>query len=143
MCDNWINSFENFLSDVGMKPSAKHSLERINNDGHYEPGNVCWALRKQQNANRSTTFKVNGEHINVKKIAKELNIHEKTVKNLLTKAKYTIDEIRKYSTLTHYQKIEMGKSINNKCPFSLAELEKVKSHVLPSPKATSSLVYLA
>jgi len=37
ICDRWIDSFENFLSDMGEKPSNKHSIDRINNGGNYEP----------------------------------------------------------------------------------------------------------
>lgn len=54
MCDRWFNSFENFLVDVGEKPSAKHSLDRHpNNDGNYEPGNTRWATTKEQALNKS------------------------------------------------------------------------------------------
>jgi hypothetical protein len=48
----WIRSFGAFISYVGMRPSGKHLLERMNNDGNYEPGNVRWATRKEQNNNK-------------------------------------------------------------------------------------------
>lgn len=52
VCDRWANSFEDFLSDMGRKPSAKHSIDRINTNGDYEPGNCRWATAKQQAQNR-------------------------------------------------------------------------------------------
>lgn len=52
MCAEWRSSFERFLSDVGSRPSDDHSLDRINNDGNYEPGNVRWATLSEQAKNR-------------------------------------------------------------------------------------------
>jgi hypothetical protein len=46
------NDFARFLADVGKRPSPLHSLERVNNDGGYFPGNVVWATRKTQSRNR-------------------------------------------------------------------------------------------
>lgn len=48
----WRASFTNFLRDVGRAPTAAHSLDRINTNGHYEPGNVRWATKSEQARNR-------------------------------------------------------------------------------------------
>lgn len=55
VCSEWRNSFEVFIAHVGRRPSPELTLDRINNDGNYEPGNVRWATRKQQTANTRMT----------------------------------------------------------------------------------------
>jgi hypothetical protein len=52
ICDRWRHSFENFLADMGPRPTPAHTLDRINVNGHYEPGNVRWATRAEQARNK-------------------------------------------------------------------------------------------
>lgn len=61
ICQQW-NEFENFLADMGPRPSSRHSIDRYpDNNGHYEPGNCRWATQTQQSrntrANRLITFR--------------------------------------------------------------------------------------
>jgi hypothetical protein len=52
VCSEWSASFEAFLSHVGAAPGASHSLDRIDVNGHYEPGNVRWATSREQARNK-------------------------------------------------------------------------------------------
>lgn len=55
VCDPWRNSFMSFYNDIGPKPSRKYSLDRIDNDGNYEPSNCRWATIFTQNTNKRNT----------------------------------------------------------------------------------------
>ena len=63
VCERWRESFESFVADMGPRPSPKHTMDRIDNDGPYEPGNCRWGTKKEQCRNKRTNHVVtfNGE----------------------------------------------------------------------------------
>ena len=58
VCDRWRHSFENFYRDMGPKPSPEYSIERIDVNGNYEPGNCRWVTSKEQARNKRNTIVV-------------------------------------------------------------------------------------
>jgi len=96
ICDRWKDSFENFLADMGNKPSQKHSIDRIDNNGNYEPGNCRWATRTEQNRNtrqnRLLTFQ--GKTQCVSEWADELKIPAMAIRRRLHCEWSTKDALR-------------------------------------------------
>ena len=56
VCDRWLESFENFYADMGPRPSSKHSIDRIDNNGNYEPMNCQWSTDTEQSRNRRAQY---------------------------------------------------------------------------------------
>lgn len=57
VCERWM-TFDNFLADMGERPSKDHTLDRKDVNGHYEPGNVRWAHKLEQVNNRRVTIRL-------------------------------------------------------------------------------------
>lgn len=81
VCERWIECFENFISDMGFRPSGKHSLDRKNNDGNYEPDNCKWSTKKEQCNNRASNNRINlnGVLKTVAEWSEELGIKPSTI----------------------------------------------------------------
>jgi hypothetical protein len=63
VCDRW-RDFEDFVADVGERPSMGHSLDRIDVNGHYEPGNCRWATHTDQARNRRNALAISRDQAN-------------------------------------------------------------------------------
>jgi hypothetical protein len=80
VCKSW-ERFENFYKDVGEKPTPEMTLDRIENDGNYEPGNVRWATRREQAANseRAILVTLNGVTKTLVEWCEIKNLNYKTI----------------------------------------------------------------
>lgn len=94
VCERWRDSFENFLADMGERPSKAHSIDRFpNRDGNYEPGNCRWATAIEQSRNRGfckltpdLVREIHGRvehHEPMVSVARRLKIGESTVSNII------------------------------------------------------------
>ena len=86
VCKRWRDSFEEFLKDVGRRPSARHQISRVDNDGNYESGNVQWDLPSVQALNKSSNVRitVGGITKTVTEFAREKGLTPKMVFRRLT-----------------------------------------------------------
>lgn len=77
VCPRW-RKFENFLADMGDPPTPQHSIDRIDNDGNYEPGNCRWATEFEQkrNTRRNRFFTYKGETLCLKDWSRRIGIDD-------------------------------------------------------------------
>lgn len=80
VCERWLESFDNFVADMGGKPVGM-SLDRIDVNGNYEPSNCRWATRSEQQSNRRNNRLIthNGQTLTARQWAKQLGISEATI----------------------------------------------------------------
>jgi hypothetical protein len=81
VCERW-NDFENFLEDMGIPPNSDYSIDRIDNDGNYEPGNCRWANKFQQANNRRINRKIEfrGECLTIAQWARKIGVLDSTLR---------------------------------------------------------------
>jgi hypothetical protein len=101
-----FSSFEEFLAEVGLRPTPKHWIERICNDGHYESGNVKWATKIEQanntRANHFITFK--GETKTVAQWATQLGINVGTIHARIHAGRWSPDRALSTPTLIYWSR---------------------------------------
>ena len=74
ICDRWLD-FNNFVADMGERPSPAHSIERQDNNGNYEPGNCRWATKSEQQRNRGNQlFEFRGRKLTLAAIYDEFGV---------------------------------------------------------------------
>lgn len=85
VCERWRADFNAFLADMGRRPTSAHSIDRIDNDGHYEPGNCRWATDTEQAANKrnNVTLTWRGRTLHLAEWARQLGIKKTTIRERL------------------------------------------------------------
>jgi hypothetical protein len=81
VCERWRSDFTAFYQDMGVRPSPSHSLDRVDVNGHYEPGNCRWALKKIQcrNTRKNRIVKVKGWNVTLAEAAERAPVPYNTI----------------------------------------------------------------
>jgi len=85
VCERWRAAFEDFVADMGHRPAPRHSLDRIDNDGPYSPGNCRWAEPKEQQRNKrnSTIIEFEGKRLSISGWAEETRLPARLISGRL------------------------------------------------------------
>ena len=93
MCDFWKESFRVFFQDMGPRPFLKAEIDRINNDGNYEPGNCRWVTRAENNRN-SRNCKLTWDDVKeIRRLFKDESLTRKQLQEQFSVSASTIQEI--------------------------------------------------
>ena len=94
VCDRWLESFENFIEDMGLKPTSKHSIDRKDVNGNYTKENCKWATKIEQmnNTRRNVFYDFNGVQNTLSTIAKTYSVSYHKLWNNVVKQKMSIDD---------------------------------------------------
>lgn len=103
VCQRWLDKFENFYEDIGVRPSKKHSIDRIDVNGNYEPSNCRWATVSEQQNNRRNNVRLefNGLEMTISEWAKRLRMNNSIIESRLRKG-WSIEAALTYPKFSRY-----------------------------------------
>lgn len=127
VCDRWKSSFENFLADMGKRPSPSHSIDRIDSSGNYEPDNCRWADRKTQIRNQSKTkwIYVGGQKVILAEYAESLGISCDTLTNRLRSEFFNGDILSMKDGRNHILRHELDRYLELKRSMTNRQVSEV------------------
>lgn len=133
VCASWEASFHQFLADMGPRPSREYSIERRNNDGHYEPGNCYWATRHIQANNCRTNHFVDfdGKRLTIAQWERHLGFPDGALKQRLANG-WPVDRAMRTA-------VRRSKRINNQ--MSRDRILEIKA--LATGKPTEQIAIIA
>lgn len=94
ICNKWLNSFENFFEDMGLRPSKNHSIDRKDNSLGYFKENCYWATKKEQSNNQRSNLLINynNKTQTLMEWCKELDLYYNTIWQRIFKSKWSIEK---------------------------------------------------
>lgn len=101
VCERWRKSFTAFYEDMGKRPTDKHSIDRIDNNGNYEPSNCRWATAQEQADNRRSgyRFTYGGKTLTIRQWSNESGIAYDTLRQRLLRYKWSIEKALERRTI--------------------------------------------
>jgi len=136
VCERWLNSFKDFCSDMGERPFG-FTLDRINNDGNYEPSNCRWATATEQarNRQRSRFIVINGIKYHVAELQEKSGVN---MRSIVYRASLGWPLEKVLSKDKFYNNVESQK----KAVKAHAEMKRAQTHCKYGHELSSDNVYL-
>lgn len=134
VCDRWLNSFADFLTDIGPQPSKNHMLDRIDNNGNYEPCNIRWATFSEQNNNRRNNIIIEykGRKMSANQWSRETGLHVTRILYRFHKGYNENDVFSKDTVLQHGE-------VNGNCKLTESQIIEIRNKYIPNVYGMASL----
>ena len=142
VCERW-KSFENFYADMGDRPSDKHSLERRDNDGNYEPSNCYWATKAEQAKNRRNTkfIEANGERLHLAEWARKLGCSPATILHRIAVGMPEAEAVTKVVTDRPTAKLTVAQALEIRELYPSLSAQKLADKYAVSKKSVLNVIH--